>query len=523
VEAQSKSLDLALTPSGAFPMVPFPICGGVAQLVRALPCHGRGYGFEPRRSRHTQPPCTKHLQCLGLTSRSFRHNFVTARDLCGEKNLFFGGMKRTTEVLPEPKGQTTKSRFRLELTHHNHLVVITDCIDKGRYINYVISYYIEGRRKQVRRANLADAKREAGFILTKLAQGEPDVLALTSTDRLVYLRACEAVSKCNVPLDVAVNEYAHAVTLLNGVGTLTEAVRLFVRHHAGFQSRVMVSQAVEELLKARRSDGSSPIHIDDLECRLGVFAKAFSCPICEVRDTDIHDFLMNLKFAPRTKNNYRTAISNLFSFARLKKHVPHDHDPLQFVAEFKEPHQPVDILNVAALQQLLDNVRPDFLAYLAIAAFAGLRQSEIQRLRWEHITKDYIRVPPGEYRVKSTRLVPILPNLKLWLAECPKEGALVVPFKNPTNQLVPLFEKAGVPLKHNCLRHSFGSYRVAATQNIAQTALEMGNSPSMIRQHYLEVVPKEEGEAWFSIMPPIREKVIKFPHQAPGVPPASQR
>ncbi len=27
-------------------------CGGVAQLVRALPCHGRGYGFEPRHSRH---------------------------------------------------------------------------------------------------------------------------------------------------------------------------------------------------------------------------------------------------------------------------------------------------------------------------------------------------------------------------------------------------------------------------------------------------------------------------------------
>lgn len=24
---------------------------GVAQLVRALPCHGRGYGFESRRSR----------------------------------------------------------------------------------------------------------------------------------------------------------------------------------------------------------------------------------------------------------------------------------------------------------------------------------------------------------------------------------------------------------------------------------------------------------------------------------------
>jgi hypothetical protein len=26
--------------------------GDVAQLVRALPCHGRGRGFEPRRPRH---------------------------------------------------------------------------------------------------------------------------------------------------------------------------------------------------------------------------------------------------------------------------------------------------------------------------------------------------------------------------------------------------------------------------------------------------------------------------------------
>jgi hypothetical protein len=29
------------------------IAGDVAQLVRALPCHGRGRGFEPRRPRHT--------------------------------------------------------------------------------------------------------------------------------------------------------------------------------------------------------------------------------------------------------------------------------------------------------------------------------------------------------------------------------------------------------------------------------------------------------------------------------------
>ena len=451
---------------------------------------------------------------MGLASPPFRHSFVTTGDLRAEKILFFGGMKRKSEMPPEQKAEKPKSRFRLELTRHNHRVVITDSIDKGRYVSYVVSYYVEGRRKQVRRASLADAKREASFILTKLAQGEPDVLALTSTDRLIYLRACETLSKTNVPLDVAVSQYVHAETLLNGIGTLTDAVRLFVKQHAGFESRVLVDQAVEELLKTRRSDGSSPIHIDDLECRLGVFAKAFSCPLCEVRDTDIHDFLMNLKLAPRSKNNYRTAISNLCGFARLKKYVPQNYDPLQFVPEFKEPAKPVDILMVEDLRLLLEHVRPDFLPYLAIAAFAGLRQSEIQRLRWEHITKDYIRVPPGQYRVKSTRLVPILPNLRAWLATCPKKGTMVVPFKNPSNSLAALFKRAGVVLKHNCLRHSYGTYRGAATQNIAQTSHEMGNSPAMVRKYYMEVVTKEPGEAWFSIVPPAPEKVIQFPERA---------
>jgi glycosyltransferase involved in cell wall biosynthesis len=41
-------------------MVIAPHCGGVAQLVRALPCHGRGCGFEPRRSRHLLGELTFH-------------------------------------------------------------------------------------------------------------------------------------------------------------------------------------------------------------------------------------------------------------------------------------------------------------------------------------------------------------------------------------------------------------------------------------------------------------------------------
>ena len=40
--------------------------------------------------------------------------------------------------------------------------------------------------------------------------------------------------------------------------------------------------------------------------------------------------------------------------------------------------------------------------------------------------------------------------------------------------------KAGFVWKHNALRHSFISYRVAQTQNVAQVALEAGNSPRVV-------------------------------------------
>ena len=39
--------------SGSSPLLPTNShIGSVAQLVRALPCHGRGHGFESRLNRH---------------------------------------------------------------------------------------------------------------------------------------------------------------------------------------------------------------------------------------------------------------------------------------------------------------------------------------------------------------------------------------------------------------------------------------------------------------------------------------
>ncbi len=65
--------------------------------------------------------------------------------------------------------------------------------------------------------------------------------------------------------------------------------------------------------------------------------------------------------------------------------------------------------------------------------------------------------------------------------------------------------------KHNALRHSFISYRVAQVQNVAQAALEAGNSPRMVFSNYRELVRPAEAAKWFAITPEstreLRERV----------------
>src|SRR5512140_452001 len=60
---------------------------------------------------------------------------------------------------------------------------------------------------------------------------------------------------------------------------------------------------------------------------------------------------------------------------------------------------------------------------------------------------------------------------------------------------------SGVKWKHNALRHSFISYRVAKIKNVNEVAMEAGNSPDMIFKHYRELVTEKEADAWFGVTP----------------------
>lgn len=346
-----------------------------------------------------------------------------------------------------------------------------------------------------------------------MSSGACDVLTLTSADRASYLQAKKLLPE-GVSLEMAVAQFSEAQKLL-GTASVVEAARYYAKVFPSKLPSKTVSTVVSELIKDRRANGAGEYHLRILEGMLTKFADAHQTEIVSVDAPLIRAFLTNLPVVARTKNNYRQAIGQLFNFAKSNKYLPKDHEALDGVTEFREVPSEVEIYTPSELSLLLTHAREDLQPFLCIAAFAGLRHAEICRLDWKDIrlTSGYIEVKAANAKTASRRLVPITPNLAKWLVNYAKPCGPVCHRDDMTKPLLKLANKktlreSGFKWKHNALRHSFCSYRLADVKSMDQVALEAGNSRQMILKHYREVVTEQDAKTWFAIEPMEAAKVV---------------
>jgi integrase len=372
------------------------------------------------------------------------------------------------------------------------------------------------------------ATTEAETIATKLSQGELNVLTLRNEDRLAYVRAIEALKTTGVPLEMAALQFAEAVKILEGA-SLLDAARHFAKQHPNRLPRKLVSEVVAELLLAKEADRLSKVYLKDLKSRLRRFQEAFNMPIGRITMAEIEDFLRKLQLngkplSGKSRNNYRGAIGTLFYFAESRRYVMKGAVDIESVAVAKENKGEIGIFRPEEIAHVLEAAEPALIPFLTIGAFAGLRHAEIQRLDWAEVRLEdgFIEVKAGKAKTASRRLVPIHDNLRKWLLPHHKEPGPVCPYANMSKQLMWLAETVHVALqeqetpgkfewRHNALRHSFISYRVAETQNVAQVALEAGNSPKVIFSNYRELVKPAAAVKWFAVEPTTPANVIAAP------------
>ncbi len=382
--------------------------------------------------------------------------------------------------------------------------------------SFTVVHYEGSSRKRKSFASLDGARLHATTVLHSLANGEAEVVRLSGEERLAYVRANAAIAEFGQSMDTVAFEYRDAKRILRGA-SLLEAARFFAAQKLREVPRRTVSEVFREMVKAKRDAGLSERYLGDLEARLGRFSKDFQCQIAAVSGGDIKEWVQAMEVANRTRNNFRLAIQTLFAFAKAQKYLPPDWNELEAVPVWKTPAGTVEIFRPQEMSRFLGSAVPGMIPFLAIAAFAGLRTAEIQRLDWSkvNLSSRYITVDAAIAKTNSRRLVPITPNLADWLKPHARLQGAVLPFENIANAIQRLVASVNqgprergeaasaskLQWRHNALRHSFCSYRLADVKNAAQVALEAGNSPAMIFKHYRELVTDADAMRWFSIRP----------------------
>jgi integrase len=412
---------------------------------------------------------------------------------------------------------------------------------------YTVAYYEGTKRVRRKFSDLAKARREAELIAIKLANGESEALKLTGSDRADYVRAMQKLRewKPGIDLNLAVTDYVAVMRRLPEHVSLSEAVEFYLKRHPIGLPPKTVREVVDELIASKASAGKSGVYIKDLTLRLGAFADSFQLRITSVTGRQIEEYIRGLKtlnsnesqrrsLAGRTQNNIRRLISTLFKFAIKRGYLPKDHDEISGVEKATVDSGEIEVFSPAELQKLFAacltpvkergkwRTREEMIPYLAVAAFCGLRAAEIMRLDWSEIhlsgTERFVEIKAGNAKTASRRTVPITDNCAAWLERYAKPSGPVINLSRADKQLfLYLAEKSGVPWKHNGLRHSFISYRLAVVKDVGQVSLEAGNSPQMVFKHYRQLVRESEAKTWFSIQPPKQcENVVPLRSAANG-------
>ena len=383
---------------------------------------------------------------------------------------------------------------------------------------FVLDYRVQGRRRLVWRSSLADARVAASAAIDKITDGQSEVLNLKSADAHSYNRARAALdgldgeTKIAKELDEVAREYAEFYRLLAGRATPIEVARDWLKRNAVALPRVTVAAAVEQMKKQAQADGKSDLRKKQLANVLDRFAIAFNQEVHTLAPKLIADYLTGLELAERTRRNHRDVIGFFNRWLVLRGYLTKGTDWLEGVQNYTARKLgTITTFTADEMRRLIAAADERILPMIVIGGFAGLRHAEIARLEWQDVDLEegFIEVKAENAKTDTRRIVPIKENLKAFLLPLVKKNGKVVSVVNTTKQLLKTANDTGdeanqveaLEWKHNALRHTYISARVAESGDVPRVSDEAGNSPQVIRTNYLKRMRPAAAAEWFAIFP----------------------
>lgn len=279
-----------------------------------------------------------------------------------------------------------------------------------------------------------------------------------------------------------------------------------------------LSEAVAAFL-ADRAPRVSGFVINGYRRQLSALCEAFpGMNVSEITGEALRAYMAALWKLPKTWNLRRGELNCFFRWCREEPQQWTASNIVLGIPKFKVARGVPEILPVAKVAELFayleTNLARDqtpyrgLIPYFALATFAGLRPSsdggEIYRIgrlkdlsRVIDLNVGVIRISPEIAKTRDCRSITIQPNLRAWLERYPLSRFPIIP-TNARNAIQAV--RKTFNLSHDVLRHSFISYHVARFRSLGDTALQAGNSESVIKKSYLALAdPKEAGAFWSTV------------------------
>lgn len=271
---------------------------------------------------------------------------------------------------------------------------------------------------------------------------------------------------------------------------------------------VLIPDLVGDFFTSKENKGLSVRHDEDLRGTLEPFAELFKGAVRDLKRDAVEAFLSSGEIGPRRWNNKLKHVVSLIKFARREGAISMEPHPVEHIVRrktipTKDTYTPKEFARMLATAESRDQI------FLVLCGLCGLRPQEARPeaqnkpgVRWEHFDwrRNLIDLPAETSKTRERRFVPLCTAAIAFLS--PKQGVgECIPHLG--GQYIPkrVSKASGVPWKPDALRHSYASYKLALSKNMAALALEMGNSPTMIRQYYLNLKHDDQAELWFSVRP----------------------
>jgi len=370
------------------------------------------------------------------------------------------------------------------------------------YIYQVAWYDASNTRRLKQFTDPAEAISDGKRRLEQIAAGEIDVAGITNADLKELRRARELAG--DTPLLAALEEWKAAKK--HADIHLIEAAQEWHERQGSASLEKTLDFVYKEFIAAKIAAGKSAKtykpHLDSFSDKFGWLK------ISELKEPALQAWLNTFE-THSTRNTKRKRLVTLWRWAQKKGYVSRsmttEAEMTDTAAEVEVNIQTITAPTLVNLLEYMKKHHPKYVAPLALAGLCGLRRSEVQSQLWDDILlkRKLLKVSSAKKGTPAYRIVRLSETALKWLSYGAQTSGEVCPGTTWAMDRIRDIGQTGdrFTLPPNCFRNGYISHLVALAGNIERTALEAGNSTKIIRKHYLELFPAEEGAKWFGSFP----------------------